>query len=87
MTTRPAGFCASHLLLALIHPARKISFDDLIAGLEGAKAAGHIASKDCTDGRRIYIYTQRCVYENGWSYYPAILRPMQCIELLTKRPE
>lgn len=57
-----------------MHPARQLPFDDLLAGLEAAKAAGHVSSKDCPAGRRIYIYTNRCVYENGWGEFSLLAR-------------
>lgn len=58
----------------MIHPARSISFDDLIGGMEAAKAAGHVASRECPAGRRLYIYTNRCVYENGWDDFSLLAR-------------
>jgi RNA ligase len=67
-----------------MHPARALAFDDLIAGLEAAKAAGHVSSKDCPAGRRIYIYTNRCVYENGWNDFSLIARGL-IVHPATKR--
>ncbi len=58
-----------------MHPARRIPFDELIAGLEKARAAGHVGYRECPAGRRLYIYTNRCVYENGWDrFLPARAR-------------
>src|ERR1700733_5119468 len=57
-----------------MHPARRMSFDELVAGLENARVAGHVASKDCPAGRRLYIYTHRCVYENGWDDFSLLAR-------------
>lgn len=58
----------------MIHPARKMAFDDLLGGLEDAKAAGMVASRICPAGRSIYIYTNRCVYENGWNEFTLLAR-------------
>jgi RNA ligase len=57
-----------------MHPARQMPFDQLLAGLENARAAGHVVSRDCPAGRRLYIYTTRCVYENGWDDFSLLAR-------------
>jgi RNA ligase len=57
-----------------MHPARQMPFDALMAGLENAKAAGLVSSRDCPAGRRLYIYTNRCVYENGWDDFALLAR-------------
>lgn len=57
-----------------IHPARKLPFQQLADGLAAAKAAGMIASKECPAGRTIYIYTNRCVYDNGWDQFSLMAR-------------
>lgn len=58
-----------------IHPARSMPFDDLYAGMEAARAAGLVTRKDDpTDGRAIYCYTNRCVYENGWNDFSLLAR-------------
>jgi RNA ligase len=57
-----------------MHPARKIPFEDLLAGLERARVAGHVGVRDCPQGRRLYIYTNRCVYENGWDEFSLLAR-------------
>jgi RNA ligase len=58
----------------MIHPARKLPFDDLIAGLEAARAAGNVGRRDGTDGRSLYVYTNRCVYDNGWDDFSLLAR-------------
>jgi len=58
----------------MIHPARQMPFDDLIAGLEAAQAAGNVISKQCPAGRRIYVYSARCVYENAWDEFSLMAR-------------
>ena len=57
-----------------MHPARRIPFDELIAGLEKARVAGHVGYRECPAGRRLYIYTNRCVYENGWDDFSLLAR-------------
>lgn len=38
-----------------IHPARVMPFDDLVAGLERARAAGHVSRKTCREtGPHLY---------------------------------
>lgn len=57
-----------------MHPARQMPFDDLLAGLERARAAGNVWQRECPAGRRLYIYTNRCVYENGWDDFSLLAR-------------
>jgi RNA ligase len=57
-----------------MHPARQMPFNELMAGLENAKTAGLVSSRDCPAGRRLYIYTNRCVYENGWNDFAVLAR-------------
>ena len=57
-----------------MHPARQMDFDELLAGLENARTAGLVSSRDCPAGRRLYIYTNRCVYENGWNDFAVLAR-------------
>jgi RNA ligase len=56
------------------HAARTIEFADLMDGLERAVLAGLVKARDCSDGRRLYIYSQRCVYENGWNDFALMAR-------------
>jgi RNA ligase len=59
----------------LIHPARTMSFDDLMSGLEEARANGFIFSRfDKETGRVIYCYTNKCVYDKGWNQFSLISR-------------
>jgi RNA ligase len=57
-----------------MHPARQMPFDELLEGLEKARAAGNVLSRECPAGRRLYIYTNRCVYENGWDDFSLLAR-------------
>ena len=57
-----------------MHPARQMPFDELIAGLERARAAGNVSYRECPAGRRLYVYTNRCVYDNGWDDFSLLAR-------------
>lgn len=55
------------------HPAVWYGFDELVAGLEAARAVGAVTSVD--DGPlRLYTYTQQCVYDKLWSPFSLIAR-------------
>ena len=57
------------------HPAREIPFDDLYAGLEAARSAGLVVRQDCVStGRAIYVYSQQCVYNQGWNEFALMAR-------------
>ena len=57
------------------HPARTMPFHVLHAGLEAAVAAGNVVRKDCPDtGRALYVYSDRCVYENAWDEFSLMAR-------------
>ena len=57
------------------HPARSMPFDELFAGLEAARHAGLVVRKDClATGRAIYVYSQECVYTNGWNDFALMAR-------------
>src|SRR5262249_3683870 len=58
----------------MIHPARQMPFDELHAGLEAARAAGNVVSKQCPAGRTIYVYSSHCVYENAWDRFSLMAR-------------
>jgi RNA ligase len=58
-----------------IHPARKIPFGDLMAGLERARALGFVHRRaDPTAVLQLFIYTPRCVYEDGWDQFTVLAR-------------
>lgn len=59
----------------VIHPARKMDFEVLVAGLERARAAGFVSRKACMEtGLHLYCYTQRCVYDRGWDEFSLLAR-------------
>lgn len=53
----------------MIHPARAIPFDDLVAQLAAAVRDGHVSERRHPDrpDLALYCYTNRCVYENAWT--------------------
>jgi RNA ligase len=56
-----------------MHPARRLSFDALFDALESRVAAGAVARAD--EGRlRLYIYSNRCVYERLWDDVSVLAR-------------
>ena len=58
-----------------IHPACTIPYDDLIAGLETARAASLVVRRfDQATGRALYIYSNRCVYERAWTPFSILAR-------------
>jgi RNA ligase len=59
----------------VLHPARKISFDELYAGLQAACDAGMAKRVDChATGRALYIYSNSCVYDDGWNDFTLLAR-------------
>jgi RNA ligase len=50
----------------VIHPARLVEFDELIAGLDAGVAAGAIYERS-DDGLSIFHYSNRCVYDLLWT--------------------
>lgn len=57
-----------------IHPARSYSFDELVAGLDERRASGMVNLRECPAGRTLYIYTNKCVYDNGWNEFSLLAR-------------
>lgn len=56
------------------HPARSMAFDALYAGLEAERAKGMVVRKDCPEGRALYVYSNACVYDNGWNAFSLLAR-------------
>lgn len=62
-------------MTALIHPARQMPFDALLAGLKRACAQGFVWRRpDPASSLALYIYTPRCVYEDGWDEFALAAR-------------
>jgi hypothetical protein len=58
-----------------IHPARQMPYDDLMAGLERARALGFVHRRASAGGDlHLYVYTPRCVYEDGWDAFTRLAR-------------
>lgn len=57
------------------HPARTMPFADLYAGLQDAKAKGLVTQRvDPTGDLELYVYSNRCVYEDGWNSITLLAR-------------
>ncbi len=58
-----------------IHPARQLPFAELMAGLDRARALGFVHRRaDAGSSLRLFIYTPRCVYEDGWDEFTIMAR-------------
>ncbi len=58
-----------------IHPARRMPYDVLIAGLEQARGRGFVYRRASADGDlHLWVYTPRCVYEDGWDEFTLLAR-------------
>ena len=58
-----------------IHPARVIDYYTLMEGLERARKLGFVYRRPSADGKlQIYVYTPRCVYEDGWDEFTVLAR-------------
>lgn len=50
-------------------------FDELMAGLERARGLGFVHRRiDPTAGLQLFIYTPRCVYDDGWDEFAVMAR-------------
>jgi RNA ligase len=59
--------------MSYIHPARIIPFQNLLAGLEQSLAAGMVRRKRDGD-LSLWVYSEQCVYNNGWNEYTLLAR-------------
>ncbi len=59
--------------MTTIHPARLMPFPDLLAGLERALAAGMVRRKRDGD-LSLWVYSEHCVYHDGWDQYTLLAR-------------
>jgi RNA ligase len=58
-----------------IHPARQMPFATLMAGLERAREQGFVHRRvNAAAGLHLFIYTPRCVYEDGWDDFAVMAR-------------
>lgn len=58
----------------MTHPARKLTFDELWAGLKAAKAAGDVNENIGSDGLSLFCYSKSCVYERHWDEITQLAR-------------
>lgn len=58
-----------------IHPARQMPFTALLAGLERARGLGFVHRRvDGAADLQLFIYTPRCVYDDGWDEFTVMAR-------------
>ena len=58
-----------------LHPARQLPFAELMAGLDRARALGFVHRRaDAESSLKLFIYTPRCVYEDGWDEFAVMAR-------------
>ena len=59
----------------VVHPAHTFDFDELLEGLELARGLGHVhRRRDPGTGLSLFVYTPRCVFEDGWTKFTALAR-------------
>lgn len=56
-----------------IHPARELSYEELVDGLRGAVTAGLVSERRNGD-HALYCYTQRATYERAWDRFTTLAR-------------
>lgn len=62
-------------MIEAIHPARRLAYGELIAGLDRAREQGFIYRRfDPTSGLALYCYSSRCVFDNGWDRFSLLAR-------------
>ncbi len=74
-STRHQGSVDGPAMPTPIHPARRMAFGALVGGLERARGQGLVHRRlDARSGLSLFIYTPRCVYEDGWDDYTLLAR-------------
>jgi RNA ligase len=68
----------------LIHPAHTISVSELLELLEEARANRLVYERQSTDGLRLYVYSNHCVFEGAWSL-PTISARGLIVDAVEKR--
>jgi RNA ligase len=58
------------------HPARRLAYPDLMAGLQRARERGFVwrRADALGTGLALFVYTPRCVYEDGWDDFTLLAR-------------
>jgi RNA ligase len=58
-----------------IPPAHQMPFATRLAGLERAQGLGFVHRRvNCATGLQLFIYTPRCVYDDGWDEFSVMAR-------------
>lgn len=57
-----------------MHPARTLSYSELITGLEAAVEEKLVNKKISSDGLWLFNYSNSCVYERAWNIFTLIAR-------------
>jgi RNA ligase len=58
-----------------IHPARQMPFPTLLVGLERARGLGFVHRRvNRAAGLQLFVYTPRCVYDDGWDEFTVMAR-------------
>ena len=55
------------------HPARLLSYREVVEGLAAAKAAGLVSERNDHD-HSLFCYTQRATYERAWDEFTLMAR-------------
>ena len=58
-----------------MHPARKMSFDDLLDGLRKARSEGFVSEVTCAEtGLKLFCYSKSCVFDRAWNDHTMLAR-------------
>lgn len=58
-----------------MHPARQMSFDDLLSGLRQARADGFVSEVTCAEtGLKLFCYSKSCVFDRAWNDHTMMAR-------------
>ncbi len=68
----------------LVHPAHTISVAELLEQIDEARANRLIYERLGSDGLRLYVYSNHCVYENAWTL-PTIAARGLIVDTVEKR--
>lgn len=60
--------------MSVLHPARVMDIGTLRLGLKREVEAGFVHRKRHEDGRELYVYSQRCVYDRAWNEFSLLAR-------------
>ena len=64
-----------------------MAFDVLMTGLERARGLGFVCRREgMAAGLQLFIYTPRCVYEDGWDEFTVMARGLIVAEATSQHP-